>query len=71
MQHRGHLIDVPWLIAGDVNQALEVSDKMGGRHINQMQAGKLRAMIDDCQLIDLGYQGPKFTWTNGQGVSAT
>lgn len=57
----GQVINVPWLIVGDVNQALEVSDKRGGHPINQLQAGKLRAMIDGCPLIDLGYQGPKFT----------
>lgn len=39
---------IPWIIAGDVNQALDGSDKMGGRPINRMQVERLQSMVDDC-----------------------
>lgn len=39
-------------IVGDVNQALDSVDKKGGRPIDQ--------------LIDMDFQEPRFTWTNGR-----
>lgn len=29
-------------------------------------ATKLRQTIDNCKLIDIGFQGPQLTWSNGQ-----
>lgn len=43
---------------------MEVADKHGGRPINKNRAVKLRGVINNCQLIDLGFNGPRFTWIN-------
>lgn len=44
----GPVTNIPWIIADDVNQALDGSDKMGGRPINRMQVERLQSMVDDC-----------------------
>lgn len=64
IKEMGAIITIPWLLIGDFNQPLEVQDKQGGRTVNWRQAYKLQNMVDSCQLMDLGYQGPKFTWFN-------
>lgn len=37
-----------------------------GQNNNRKHASRLRKVIDTCQLMDLGYQGTKFTWSNGR-----
>lgn len=61
-----YVINFPWVVIGDVNQPLETKDKRGGRPINMKLAEKLRQTIYSCNLIDVGFQGPQFTWSNGQ-----
>lgn len=62
----GTFVQIPWVLAGDCNQPLVDADKIGGRPINSGRAAKLRAALDVGSLIDLGFQGPRFTWTNGR-----
>ena len=54
---------IPWLCAGDFNEISRQDEKMGGslRGHNQMQI--FRDVIDECSFIDLGFEGPKFTWS--------
>ncbi|VAI29049.1 unnamed protein product [Triticum turgidum subsp. durum] len=56
----------PWICAGDFNEALHGEEHMGvrGRDDNQMMM--FRECLDECGLIDLGYIGPKYTWSNRQ-----
>lgn len=52
------------MIIGDFNEILHEKEKWGG---NQFNASKAKACLDfiaSSNLIDLGYVGPKFTWTN-------
>lgn len=62
----GTLIDVPWLLLGDFNQVVAACDKRGGRPFRPSKAQPLIDMIQECHLLDLGFQGPQFTWTNGR-----
>lgn len=62
----GSIVDIPWVVIGDVNQTLDHWDKHGGRPIHWDRAAALRQVIDSFQLVDLGFQGPQFTWTNGR-----
>lgn len=51
---------------GDLNDILSDSDKQGG---NNRTPGKLlvgRNTLEMCGLMDLGYEGYPFTWTNGR-----
>ncbi|RYR07867.1 hypothetical protein Ahy_B05g075354 [Arachis hypogaea] len=48
-----------------VERALgEVLDKEGGREKSESSIQKFQNFINEVGLIDLGYEGPKFTWTN-------
>lgn len=52
------------MIIGGLNEILHEKEKRGG---NQSNASKAKACLDfiaSSNLIDLGYVGPKFTWTN-------
>ncbi|XP_075654781.1 uncharacterized protein LOC142624945 [Castanea sativa] len=53
---------LPWLVIGDFNEIIGLSEKEGGsiRPIKQM-AGFV-STIDHCGLCDLGFIGSKFTW---------
>lgn len=66
----GEIIHLSWLVIGDCNQPLNSCDKKGGRPINRSRASKLQTVIDRSQLLDLGYRGPKYTWTNMRKGSA-
>lgn len=56
----------PWLVAGDLNEVLSGSEKWGGRIVNSSQAQEYKNWMNANGLIDLGYQGQDFTWTNGR-----
>lgn len=62
----GGIVNIPWVLLGEMNQPLDQGDKMGGRPVNQMNARMLRETIDACKFIDLGFHGLRFTWTNGR-----
>lgn len=61
-----YVVNLSWVVIGDVNQPLEAKDKRGERPINRHLATKLRQTIDNCKLIDIGFQGPQLTWSNSQ-----
>lgn len=58
--------DLSWLIGGDFNEILESRDKFGGLPINNNRADKFANFMHSCNLLDLGFQGSRFTWTNKQ-----
>ena len=55
--------NIPWLCAGDFNEITRQEEKIGGalRSFNQMQL--FRDVIDECGFMDLGFMGPKYTWS--------
>jgi hypothetical protein len=55
-----------WLCCGDFNEIVEHSEKWGGSRRRDGQMEQFRSVLEDCGLSDLGFLGPKFTWTNGQ-----
>lgn len=57
------LHNIPWLL-GDFNEVLSSEDKLGGRNINLNRALDFKECLDSCNLLDLGFLGPKFTWSN-------
>lgn len=61
-----YVVNLSWIVIGDVNQPLEAKDKRGGRPINSHLQTQLRQTIDNCKLIDIGFQGPQLTCSNGQ-----
>ena len=49
--------NLPWLCAGDFNEILRVSEKLGGSNRSQAQMQLFRDVVDECGFIDLGFSG--------------
>ena len=62
----------PWLCCGEFNEIIIQDENLGGatRSHNQMQ--QFRDVIDECGFMDLGFEGPKYTWSrhfeNGNSI---
>ncbi|TXG64077.1 hypothetical protein EZV62_011071 [Acer yangbiense] len=59
--------DLPWVWVGgggDFNEILCVDDKLGGSEKSVMDLCNFRNVVDECDLIDLGFTGPRITWNN-------
>uniref|UniRef100_A0A2N9GCH6 Reverse transcriptase domain-containing protein n=1 Tax=Fagus sylvatica TaxID=28930 RepID=A0A2N9GCH6_FAGSY len=57
---------LPWLVCGDFNEIMDNGEKLGFRSRAQRLMNNFREALTDCGLSDLGFQGPKFTWSNLQ-----
>ena len=53
---------LPWLVIGDFNEIIGLSEKEGGHTRPKRQMELFLEVINFCALKDLGYVGPKFTW---------
>ncbi|XP_019246277.1 PREDICTED: uncharacterized protein LOC109225925 [Nicotiana attenuata] len=53
-----------WFLGGDFNEVLKARDKFGGNPINPSRSNLFWDCLNECNLLDLGYKGNKFTWTN-------
>ncbi|XP_042016191.1 uncharacterized protein LOC121764202 [Salvia splendens] len=58
----------PWLVGGNFNIFVSEEERQGsvrrqGRKAREMS--DLAETISDCQLLDVGADGPKFTWARG------
>ena len=58
------LHNLPWLVLGDFNEILSSEDKLGGRPINLYRPMVFQQCLNSYNLLDLGFQGPRFTWVN-------
>ncbi|XP_030942467.1 uncharacterized protein LOC115967498 [Quercus lobata] len=56
--------DLPWALMGDFNEVLSANEKYGGNPICQRRVRAIRECMNDCSMMDLGFTGPKYTWTN-------
>ena len=59
----------PWIIAGDFNEPLVQEDKFGGRGVSVSRSLAFKDCLDNCSMVDMGFSGPRFTWTNKRDVS--
>jgi hypothetical protein len=53
-----------WLLLGDFNSILSSSEKSGGRAFGSSAHGDFADFVHSNALIDLGFVGNKFTWSN-------
>lgn len=44
-------------------------DKNVGRQVNINTALEFKDCLDSCNMIDLGFTGPRFIWTNKRPIS--
>ncbi|GLT65819.1 hypothetical protein SLA2020_382260 [Shorea laevis] len=54
----------PWLVIGDFNDVLDQAEKFGGAPVNQTRIKAYLECMNECNLMDLGYSGGRFTWVN-------
>ncbi|OVA20918.1 Endonuclease/exonuclease/phosphatase [Macleaya cordata] len=54
----------PWVCVGDFNAISSPSEKIGGSGFDRKAAEDFNRVLDNCGLVDLGYNGPAYTWTN-------
>lgn len=54
----------PWMIGGDFNDIISSNEKFGGRPMKSSRSSKMLKYINNCNLIDLGFKGCKFTRSN-------
>ena len=59
-----NLYDLPWALMGDFNEVISEEEKSGGNPICQRRVRAILDYMNECQMMDLGFSGPKFTWTN-------
>lgn len=50
---------------GDFNSVLHAYEKSGGGNIDSRSSAKFAQCIYDCNLVDLGYRSPLFTYKLG------
>lgn len=58
------VLNYPWLLLGDFNDIASPTEKFGGGPPNFIKIETFNNFLNNCGLIDLGYVGPSFTWTN-------
>ena len=49
---------------GDFNVISSIDEKLSGREYNINKSFDFIRIIEDCGLIDMGYNGQPFTWCN-------
>jgi hypothetical protein len=62
----GDNYSAPWLCIGDFNKILDQSEKIGGRPFACSSCDPFREFINHHGLIDLGFTGNPFTWSNNR-----
>ena len=55
----------PWVMGGDFNAILKEDEKSGGSNRRIGSCAKFWSWVEDNNLVDLGFQGPQFTWAKG------
>ena len=55
---------LPWVVAKDVNEILSNTENFSSIPASQRRMSAFKNFLDACNLLDLGFSGPRFTWTN-------
>ncbi|KAK4721510.1 hypothetical protein R3W88_011743 [Solanum pinnatisectum] len=59
----------PWCTVGDFNVITDTDEKLGGNIYNMRKSMDFIGIIEACGLMDLGFNGPRFTWSNQRGIN--
>ncbi|KAK2658543.1 hypothetical protein Ddye_005076 [Dipteronia dyeriana] len=65
------MVDLSWVCMGDFNEIMFDSEKCGGLPKNWRELVSFREAVEECNLMDMGYRCPRFTWSNKREGSAT
>lgn len=58
------LFNYPWLCFGDLDEILNLNEKLGGNDRCLNMVADFREAVNDCSLVDLGCKGYPFMWSN-------
>ncbi|GLT63476.1 hypothetical protein SLA2020_360390 [Shorea laevis] len=58
------IINDPWVVIGDFNDVIAQNEKFGGNPVPQYRIRAYSECMNSCELLDIGFVGPKFTWVN-------
>ena len=58
-------LQAPWILLGNFSAYLNLLEKLRGRQPNQASMRRFVEFVNKCNLMDIGFQGPKFTWKIG------
>ncbi|OMP00911.1 reverse transcriptase [Corchorus capsularis] len=64
MEEFALVVRLPWMMLGDFNDISNSSEKFGGATTSIDRCLRFNTMVTNCGLLDLGFQGPTYTWTN-------
>ena len=64
LKYLANLNPTPWICVGDFNEVVSLSEKWGGGGRSSRQMRDFQLALEDCDLVDLGYRGLKYTWSN-------
>ena len=64
LKNAANLHDEPWIIIGNFNEVLAERDKFEDRAISSNRSLLFKECLDYCNMIDMGFARPKFTYTN-------
>jgi hypothetical protein len=56
--------NLPILCMGDFNELMHGNEKLGSTVVDARRINNFCAYVKHCGFIDLGYNGPAYTWTN-------
>ena len=59
--------DLPWLMVGDFNETMWQAEHLSATRRSESNMENFRKLLSDCNLFDLGFRGPKWTYNNKQG----
>lgn len=59
---------MPWIAGGDFNEIIKAIEKYGGLDINSRRCDNYLQCLNYCNLVDLGYTGSRFTWSNNRHI---
>ncbi|XP_015159877.1 uncharacterized protein [Solanum tuberosum] len=68
LYHATATTNSPWCAVGDYNVITSIDEKLGGVPYNMRKSLEFIALIEACGLMDLGFSGQKFTWSNNRGI---
>lgn len=61
VERLGQCVTLLWMLVGDYNQVLLVTEKRGGGPICFRNMEGLRRVVTTCSLVDLGFSGSPYT----------
>ncbi|KAL2936882.1 LINE-1 retrotransposable element ORF2 protein, partial [Bienertia sinuspersici] len=66
IMHFSSTVTGPFICMGDFNEVVDPTEKFGGRPISRKRAQLFADAMNTSNLMDFGFHGPKFTWTNSR-----